>query len=92
MSIELYLQERLDDHCKEHLETEMGIQPGHEDYEEEFEDHKKLLEMAIWRDGDVISVAYYLKVPKKVLCEHGYTEEEIHDEFTSIFAQDKYPY
>jgi len=87
--IEKYLQDRLDDHVEDWAD-EMGIDP--EDREEEIESHKKLMEMGIWRNGEIIDTAYYMKIPKKALYRFGYTNKEINRIFSEIFAEDEYPY
>jgi len=87
--IEKYLQDRLDDHV-ESWADEMSIDP--EDREKEMESHKKLMEMAIWRNGEIIETAYYMKIPKKALYKFGYTKKEINRIFSDTFSEDEYPY
>ncbi|MCK5616107.1 hypothetical protein KAR91_80330 [Candidatus Pacearchaeota archaeon] len=91
-SIQKYLDSKLDDHCRDHVINEMGIAEDDPEYKEEFESFKGLLEISLWRDWQIIETAYYMKVPKKALYRFGYTNEDIHEEMESIFADPTYPY
>jgi len=92
--IEKYLQDRLADHClrwgMEHLLDE--LESDSPEFIEEVESHKRLMEMGIWRNGEIIDTAYYMKIPKKALYRFGYTKKEINRIFSEIFAEDEYPY
>lgn len=90
-SIQKYLQDHLDAHCRNHVENKMGINSTDEDFEEEVQDLKQLMEMGIWRNEEIIETAYYIGVPKKALYRFGYTKEEINRIFSESFSGE-YPY
>jgi hypothetical protein len=93
-SVQKYLSDLLEEHCRDHIESNMGINPDDdkEEFEEELRDQIQLMEMSIYRDSNIIENAYYMEVPKKALYRFGYTKEEINREFSDIFAEDEYPY
>ena len=90
-SIELYLDKRLDEHCRQHVMNEQGINPDTPEFEEELKSFKRSMRMSIWRDSNIIEIAYYMKIPRKALYRFGYTNEMIDEEFEMI-SHDRYPY
>ena len=74
-SIQKYLQDRLDAHCRDFVENEMGINPEDKEFEEEVQDHQHLMEMGTWRNEEIIDTAYYMGIPKKALYRFGYTKK-----------------
>ena len=92
-SIQGYLQDRLEEHCRDFVETEMGINPDtdKEEFEEEVRDHMKLMEMGIWRDWSIIDTAYYMEIPKKALYRFGYTKKEINRIFLETWSEEQFP-
>jgi len=91
-SVQKYLQDKLDEHCQDYVQTNMQLDPDDEEYDEEVQDHKQLMEMGIWRNEEIISTAYYMEIPKKALYRFGYTKAEINRIFSDEFAEDEYPY
>lgn len=91
MSVQSYLSKKVKEHCEDHVETEMGLKPGDEDYEEELQDLIESMETEIWRDGNIIDTAYYMAIPKKALYTFGYTKEEINRIFLETWDDRQFP-
>jgi hypothetical protein len=89
-SVQKYLDSKLEDHCRNHLIDE-GWSVDDPDFKNELESFLKLMHMSLWRNYEILSTAYYMKIPKKALYRFGYTKDEINKEFKSEFGCD-YPY
>ena len=87
-----YLGDRLDEHCRDHVINMMEINEDDPEFKEEFESHKTLMEMVLYREQATIEIAYYMKIPKKALYRFGYTNKEIKEQLEDSGMDGDYPF
>jgi len=90
--LQAFLDRRLGSHCRDHVLNVLEIEDKTPEYRQEYRSHKELMHMSIWRNGNVLELAYYMKVPSKTLNGFGFTNERIQEEFNQEGHSGKYPY
>ena len=90
-SILTFLSDKIPQHCREHIETEMGLKSTDPNYDKELRDQIRMMELDLWIEDDIIGTAYYMKIPKNVLYRFGYTDKEINEQFLAIFDESQFP-
>lgn len=87
-----YLSDRMDEHCRNHVMDMMEMDEDHEDFKEEVESYKTLMNMTLFREQADIEVAYYMEIPKEVLHTFGYTNKQLDEEIENAGIDGGYPY
>jgi len=72
-----YLSKRMDEHCRNHVIDMMEMDEDHEDFKEEVESYKKLMELVLYREQRDVEVAYYMEIPRTTLRRFGYTYKKL---------------